>query len=53
MYNVVNNFFLAGNKFVPGIHLKQPGFTYRACVQFNKNKERIEKFMKYRFYLQQ
>ena len=27
------------------MHLKQPGFTYRACGPFTKNKERIEKFM--------
>ena len=27
------------------MHLKQPGFTYSACGLFNKNKERIEKFM--------
>ena len=27
------------------MHLKQPGFTYSACVPFIKNKEKIEKFM--------
>ena len=27
------------------LHIKQPGFTYRACGPFTKNKERIEKFM--------
>ena len=26
------------------MHLKQPGFTYSACGQFTKNKERIQKF---------
>ena len=26
------------------MHLKQPGFTYRACGSFTKNKERIQKF---------
>ena len=26
-------------------HLKQPEFTYSACVPFTKKKERIEKFM--------
>ena len=26
------------------MHLKQPGFTYSACVPFSKNKEKIEKF---------
>ena len=27
------------------MHLKRHGFTYSACDQFNKNKERIEKFI--------
>ena len=26
------------------MHLKQAGFIYSACGQFNKNKERIQKF---------
>ena len=26
------------------MHLKQPGFTYSACVSCTKNKERIQKF---------
>ena len=26
------------------MHLKQPGFTYRACGPFTKNKDRIQKF---------
>ena len=30
---------------MPGMHLKQPGFTNRACDPFTKNKEGIEKFM--------
>ena len=42
---IVNKFLLAGDKFMPEIHLKQPGFTYSACGPFTKNKERIEKFM--------
>ena len=29
---------------MPEMHLKQPGFTYIACVPFTKNKERIEEF---------
>ena len=41
----MNKFLLAGDKFTPEMHLKQPGFTYSACGPFNKNKERIEKFM--------
>ena len=34
-----------GDKFMPEMNLKQPGFTYSACGPFTKNKERIEKFM--------
>ena len=26
------------------MHLRQPGFTYSACVPFTKTKERIKKF---------
>ena len=45
MNEIVNTFLLAGDKFMPEMHLKQPGFTYNACGPFTKNKERIEKFM--------
>ena len=38
--------FLAGNKFMLQMHLKQTGFTYSACGPFTKNKERIQKFKK-------
>ena len=38
-----NKFLLAGDKFIPEMHLKQPGFTYSACGPFTKNKERIQK----------
>ena len=44
MNEIVNKFFLAGNKFMPEMHLRQPGFTYSACGPFTKNKERIKKF---------
>ena len=37
----VNEFLLAGDKFMPEMHLKKPGFTCSACVPFTKNKERI------------
>ena len=39
MNEIVNRFLLAGDKFVPGIHLKQPGFTYSASGPFTKTKE--------------
>ena len=41
MNEIVNKFLLAGDKFMPEMHLKQPGFTYSACGPFTKNKERI------------
>ena len=44
MNEIVNKFLLPGNKFMPEMHLKQPGFTYSACEPFTKNKERIQKF---------
>ena len=44
MNKTVNKFLLVGDKFMPEMHLKQPGFTYSACGPFTKNKERIQKF---------
>ena len=43
MNKMINKFSLAGDKFMAEIHLRQPGFTYRACGKFAKNKERIQK----------
>ena len=45
MNEIVKKVLLLGDKFMPEMHLKQPGFTYSACSPFTKNKERIEKFM--------
>ena len=45
MNEILSNFLLVGEKFIPEMHLKQPGFTYNACGRFTKNKERIEKSM--------
>ena len=44
MNEIVHKFLLAGDKFMPEMHLKQPGLTYSACGPFTKNKERIQKF---------
>ena len=44
MNEIVNKFSLAGDKFMPEMHLKQPGFTCSACGPFSKNKEKIQKF---------
>ena len=45
MNEIINKFLLAYDKFMPEMHLRQPGFTYSSCEPFTKNKERIEKFM--------
>ena len=48
MNTIINKLLLAGGKFVPEIHLRQPGFTYSAYGPFTKNKERIKKFKEIR-----
>ena len=45
MNEIINKFLLVGDKFMPQMHLRQPGFTYSACGPFTKNKERIDEFM--------
>ena len=45
MSNVVDKFLKIGDKFMPEMHLRQPGFTCSACGPFTKNKQRIQKFM--------
>ena len=44
MNNVINKFLLAGDKFMPEMHLRQSQFTYSACGPFTKHKQRIQKF---------
>ena len=44
MNEIVNKFLLARDKFMPEMHLKQPGFIYSACGPFTKNKETLLKF---------
>ena len=46
MNETFNKFLLAGDKFMPEMHLKQAGFTYSACRPFTKSKERIQKLKK-------
>ena len=43
MNNIINKFLLAGDKFVPVMHLRQPQFVCCACVPFTRHKERIKK----------
>ena len=38
MNEIANKFLLAGHKFMPEMHLKQPEFTYSVCDPFTKNK---------------
>ena len=44
MNEIVSKFLLAGNKFMPEMHLRMPKFTYNAYEPFTKNKEIIQKF---------
>ena len=46
MNNIINNFSLAGDKFMPETDLRQPQFTYSSCGPFTKHKQRIQKFKK-------
>ena len=42
MNKTVNKFLLAGDKFMPKIHLKQPGFTDGACGPFPETKNELK-----------
>ena len=44
MNKIANKFLLAGDKFMPNLILRQPGFTYSVCGPFTKHRERIKKF---------
>ena len=48
MNEIVNRFLLVGDKFMPEMHLQQPGFTSAGCCPFTKNRERTDKFMQTR-----
>ena len=41
MNRIVNKFLLAGDKFMPEMHLKQTRFTYSASRPFTKNKDKV------------
>ena len=41
---VLGEFLLAGDKFMPEMHLRHPKFTYSACGPITKHKKRIQKF---------
>ena len=46
MNKIINKFWLAGDKFMPEMHLRQPWLIYGACGSFTKNmrKKRIWNF---------
>ena len=44
MNNTINKRLLAGDNFMPEIHLRQPQFTYSACGPFTKHEQKIQKF---------
>ena len=44
MNKTINKLLLAEDKFMPEMHLKEPGFTYSACESFNNTKQRIQIF---------
>ena len=46
MNEIVNKFLLAGDKFMPEMHLKQPGFTYSACDHLLKTKKDFKNLKK-------
>ena len=44
MNKVTNKFLLAGDKFMPEMHLRQHRFVYSACGPITRHKERIKEF---------
>ena len=43
MNETITKFILAGDKFMPEMHLRQPGFKYSVCRPFTKKKEKKKK----------
>ena len=37
---------LTGDKFMPELHLRQPGLNYKICVPFTKHRERTQNVKK-------
>ena len=46
MNEVVNQFLLAGDNFMPEMHWEQSGFTYGACSPFTKKKKELRSLRK-------
>ena len=47
MNETITKFILAGDKFMPEMHLRQPGFKYSVCRPFTKKKKKKKKEFKY------
>ena len=43
MNKIVNKILLTGDKFMPKLHFRKPGFTYSGSGPFTKHRERIQK----------
>ena len=50
MNGIGHKFLLAGDKFMPGMYLKEPRLTYSACGPFTKNKKEYKNLMKQGIY---
>ena len=48
MNEIVNKFYLPGDKFISEMHLKQPRFTYSASGPFTKNQRKDRKIYRNR-----
>ena len=46
MYEIFNMFWLAGDKFMPEMHLRKPGFSYGVRGPNTKNKKKLKKHSK-------
>ena len=46
MNEIVSKFLLVGDKFIPEMHLRQPGFTYSAYGSFTKIKKEFKDLKK-------
>ena len=42
MNRIIYKILLTGDKFMPELHLKEPGFSYGACGAFTKYRERSQ-----------
>ena len=47
MNEIVNKFLLARDKFLPEMHLKQPGFTYSVADHLLKTRKKFKSLKKH------